>query len=139
MFKSKDFFGNVELFRNQMNRMFNNWDEQWGLKTYPLVNVYDSKNSVIVTAELSGVKKEDVSINFTDGVLIISGEKRVVSEFEKMSVLRKERSCGKFEKSIKIGSKVNVEGIKASFVEGILTINLPKTEEAKPKTIEINA
>jgi len=122
-----------------MKQLFNNYESEWGFKTYPLVNVYDTNDAVIVTAELAGVKKEDIKINLVDGVLILNGKKSAVPELEKMSVLRKERSCGEFEKSIKIGSAVKTEEIRANFTDGILTITLPKQEEAKPKTIEINA
>jgi len=105
--------------------------------TFPLVNVYDAKDDVLVTAELPGLTRDEVQISFADGVLTIRGNRKSLVDSEKYAVLRQERSIGQFEKDIAIPQKVNAEKISASFKDGVLSVTLPKAEESKPRQISI--
>jgi len=139
MFWNVDVWREMERLRRDMDGLFSNYGRTAASATYPLINVYDDKDNMVVTAELPGAAKEKVSITFSDGVLTIAGRQEVPSSVKNMSAVRRERTEGDFEKTITIPTKINQNGINASFSNGILTITLPKAEEAKPKTITIEA
>jgi len=133
-----DLWNEMDRLRREMNSLFTGYDRASASTTYPLVNVYDDKDAVIVTAELPGMTKEQVHITFADGALTLSGKLEPLSAAKKMTIVRQERSLGAFEKSLRIPTKIDQEKIGASFLNGILTVTLPKAEEAKPKTIQID-
>jgi HSP20 family protein len=134
-----DVFGEMERLRREMDNLLSNYDRVDGSRTFPLLNVFDDKDNVIVTAELPGLTKDNVSITFADGILKLSGKQEPLEKSKKMTIVRKERSEGSFEKIVQIPTKVNHDEINASFSNGILTITLPKSDEVKPKTIFIDA
>jgi HSP20 family protein len=134
-----DVWSEMERLRREMDTLFSNAGVRGGVRAYPPINVYDNGEAIVVTAELPGMTKGDVSITFTDGVLSVGGKVEPVKAAEKMSIVRSERNTGEFEKSLRIPTKVEQEKINASFTNGILTVILPKAEEAKPKTIQIEA
>jgi len=129
----------MERLRRDMNGLFSGYERTGGAATYPLVNLYDGRDVVIVTAELPGMTREKVGITFSDGVLTIAGNLEPLADVKDMAVIRQERSMGKFEKSLRLPAKVDQNKITASFTNGILTVTLPKTEDAKPRTIAIEA
>ncbi len=90
-----------------------------------------------MTAELPGLGKDQVNITFSDGILTLSGKRQSLAKEKDMAVVRKERSEGDFEKTLRVPTKIKQEAIKASFGNGILTIAMPKAEEVKPRTIAI--
>jgi len=139
MLWNTDVFSEMERLRRDMNNLFSDYGEAAGTATFPLMNVYDSKDTIIVTAELPGITKDQVNITVADGVLTLSGETKPLAKAKGMAVVRQERSEGEFEKTFRIPAKVKQDAIAASFANGILTITLPKAEEAKPKTIFIEA
>ena len=103
----------------------------------PALDVYQNNDDVIVMAELTGMRKEEIEISLQDGMLSISGErKEIVAESEK--AMRTERVTGKFRRSITLPTRVNANSVNAIYKDGILTITLPKAEEAKPKQIQVN-
>ena len=129
----------MERMRRDMDAYFGNMQRASGATTYPLINVYDGSDEIIVTAELPGMAKDKVNITFADGALTLSGALAPLEMARNMTAVRQERSSGEFEKAIQIPSKIGQEKIAASFENGILTVTLPKSEEAKPKTITIEA
>ena len=134
-----DVWNEMERLRREMNSLWTDFDRAAGASTYPLVNIYDGKENLVVTAELPGFSKDKVSITYADGVLTIAGNREPLAAVKDMAVIRQERSVGKFEKSLRLPMKVDQSKITASFCNGILTVLLPKSEEAKPKTISIEA
>jgi len=134
-----DVFNEMDRLRREMNNLFSGYGQATGSATFPLMNVYDSKENIIVTAELPGFTREQVKITVADGVLTLAGETKPLAKAKGMAVIRQERSEGKFEKTFRIPTKVKQDAIAASFTNGMLTIMLPKAEEAKPKTIAIEA
>ncbi len=134
-----DLWGEMERFRREMNRLFTGFDHATGAATYPLVNIYDSGDNFMVAAELPGVTKEAVTITYSDGVLSIAGNHEPLEQVKNLAAIRRERTQGTFEKAVRLPAKVEQNRISASFSNGILTIILPKSEEAKPKTIAIEA
>lgn len=134
-----DVFSEMERLRGEMNSLFSNYSSHTGGTTFPLLNVYDRKDDVVVSAELPGMTRENVHITFADNVLTLSGTKEPSPAIKGMEPVRRERAEGPFEKSLRVPVKIATEGISASFTNGILQVTLPKAEEAKPKSITIEA
>lgn len=107
----------------------------WG----PDIDLVDSNGEMILTAELPGLKKEDVEITVVDGVLTFRGEKTKESAQEGSNYRISERHYGAFERSFTLPRSVNVDAIKADFKDGVLTVRFPKVEEAKGRQIKIGA
>lgn len=103
----------------------------------PAVDVRETEESYVVTAELPGVDKDDISVEIHDDVLSIRGEKRSEREGEKDKRHWVERSYGAFSRSIRVPSGLDDSNLKASFKDGVLTIEIPKPEERKPRTVTI--
>jgi len=134
-----DVWREMERLRREMDGLFNDYGRAAPSASYPLINVYESNDSVVATAELPGATRDKVSITFSDGVLTISGKQEKPASVKNMTPLRIERAVGDFEKTVRIGTKIDQNGISATFADGFLTVTMPKTEEAKPKTITIEA
>jgi len=139
MFWNLDAWREMERLRRDMDGLFSNYGRTAVSATYPLINVYEDKDNMVVTAELPGAMKEKVSITFSDNVLTIAGKQESPASVKNMTAVRRERTEGDFEKAINVPTKIDQNKINASFDNGILTVTLPKTEEAKPKTITIEA
>ena len=116
---------------NRSTEFFNGW--------VPSVDVLEEKNNIIVRAELPGMKKEDIEISLHEGVLSLTGER---AEKEQTNgngqVYRSERYYGRFHRTVSLPKPVAADKVKANYKDGLLTITLPKTEEAKPRQIEVN-
>ena len=104
----------------------------------PAVDLYEDKDNVIVKAEVPGLKKEDINISLHNGVLSISGERKSEEKVEGAETHRSERFVGRFHRTVILPSEVKGDQVKAQYKDGILTITLPKAEEAKPKQIQVN-
>ena len=103
----------------------------------PALDVYEEKDSVVVKAEIPGMKKEDVEVNLAGETLTIKGEKKEDKEVKEDDYYRRERSYGSFLRSVDLPCEVKSDEIKASFKDGVLEIRMPKTEEAKKKSISV--
>ena len=132
--------------REEMNRLFDNFfgelpERRMGLlegEWSPSVNVAETDEEIVVTAELPGVKQDDVDISVADNILTLKGEKKEEKEIKKENYHRVERRYGSFQRSIGLTVGVQANKAKASYKDGILTVTIPKAEEAKPKQIKIN-
>lgn len=105
----------------------------------PALDLYDQKDDFVVTVELPGMKKEDIQISLHDGVLTVSGERKHEFEGEAGKTFRSERYFGKFQRSLTLPALVDSGKVTASYKDGILSVTLPKAEEAKPRQITVNA
>jgi HSP20 family protein len=115
-------------FANQ-TQLFSGWT--------PALDLYQSNDNIVAMIELPGMRKEDIEISLHDGTLTISGErKHEIREGEKAE--RGERYVGTFRRSITLPAAVDANKVTANYKDGILTITLPKAEEAKPKQIQVN-
>jgi len=134
--------------REEMNRLFDDFFSGWpwperrrGLlegEWAPSVDVAETDQDIVVTAELPGVKQEDVDVTITNDVLTLKGEKKEEKEVKKENYHRIERSYGSFQRSVSLPTGVQGDKAKAKYKDGVLQITIPKTEEAKPKQIKIN-
>ena len=102
----------------------------------PALDLYQNNDNVVAVVELPGMRKEDINISLHDGMLTIAGE-RQSSSGEGESAERTERFSGKFRRSISLPTRVDASKVSATYKEGILTVTLPKAEEAKPKKVEV--
>jgi len=102
---------------------------------YPYVHVYEGNNEIEVRAAIPGITREKLNIEIKDELLIIEGEK--TSDYAGHDYLRKERTFGKFRKSINLPYEVDAGKVNAELKDGMLTLKMPKSELAKPKKIEI--
>jgi HSP20 family protein len=107
-------------------------------KVYPAADIAENKDSFVITAELPGLKKEDVKVTLQNNILTISGEKKMESEQKGQTYHRVERSFGTFFRTFELPIPVDSGKIQADFKDGILSISMPKVEEAKPREIAIN-
>lgn len=101
---------------------------------FPSVDVSEDEKSVEVTAELPGLEEKDVKVALSNGILTISGEKKEEKEEKKKNYYRSERHYGSFQRSLALPCEVEEEKVEAKFKKGILTVTLPKSEEAKKHT-----
>jgi HSP20 family protein len=103
----------------------------------PALDIYQNTDNVIARVELPGMRKEDIEISLHDGMLTISGERKADSG-ESDKAERTERYIGKFRRSVSLPTLVDASKVTANYRDGILTVTLPKAEEAKPKQIQVN-
>jgi HSP20 family protein len=104
----------------------------------PALDLYEDKDNLYVRAELPGMKKEEIDLSLHDGSLSISGERKHEEKLENAEVYRAERFFGRFQRTVTLPFAVAAEEVKAQYKDGILTVSLPKTEEAKPKHIDVH-
>ena len=104
----------------------------------PAVDIYETKESIVLNVELPGVTKEDIALEVKDSTLTIKGEKKLEKNVKEENFHRLERSYGSFTRAFTLPSTVQQEKVKAKFRDGILEIMLPKAEEAKPKQIKVD-
>jgi HSP20 family protein len=113
-------------------------DEEMSLGAWiPPVDISEDKERILMTAELPGFKENEIQVQMEGGVLTLRGERRHEEEKEGRTFHRCERSYGQFVRSFTLPNNVDRDRIKASFSNGLLEIELPKREEAKPKQIPI--
>lgn len=103
----------------------------------PALDIFENEDAVTVRLEVAGVKKEDFDISLHDDVLTISGERKS-PESEQSESFRSERHFGSFRRSVTLPVRVKSESVSANYQDGILTVTLPKAEEAKPRKIQVN-
>jgi HSP20 family protein len=104
----------------------------------PALELRENKDNVYVSVELPGVDKKDVEVTLHDGVLTVSGERKQETEVKEGEYFRTERSYGRFQRQVALAQPVDADAVKAAYKDGVLTITLPKTPEAKPKPITIS-
>jgi HSP20 family protein len=105
---------------------------------YPPVDILESKDSYLVRAELPGMKKEDINLEYRDGAVTLSGERKFDEPAAGVEYHRTERVAGKFLRSFYLPQTIKQEGMRATYRDGILEIHIPKADEAKPKQIAIS-
>ena len=114
---------------SRQSQLFSGWT--------PALDLHQSNDNIVAVVELPGMRKEDIEISLQDGTLIISGERKEETSQEN-GATRTERSTGKFRRSISLPTRVDVNKVSATYKDGMLTVTLPKAEDAKPKQIQIN-
>jgi HSP20 family protein len=139
---------NVE---REFKKMFDLFEGRFGISTAngegeeyenavwsPLTDIEENENNYLLKVDLPGVKKDDLKISYSEGQLSISGERKQEKVTKDSKVHRVERAYGKYYRSFSLPKKIKEDKINAEFIDGQLTIIIPKVEEAKPKEIEIS-
>lgn len=127
-------FGRLSNLQDELDRLFESPLTAWA----PALDVHEDKNSFSVRVELPGLKREDIEVSLHDGALVISGERKAETINEDTEVHRRERYYGKFSRVLNLPATVAGDKVAAQYKDGILTVTLPKAEEAKPKTISVS-
>jgi HSP20 family protein len=105
----------------------------------PALDVRESQDRFDVTIDLPGLEPDDVNVTFEDGMLSINGKREFSAEDRGETWHRIERSFGTFARSMRLPQTADTERIEATFDKGVLTVSVPKTEQAKPRTIEVRS
>ncbi len=135
-------FGELRTLRREMDKL---WEEFFGNQQLtssetawmPAIDISETKDAIVVRAEVPGMKAEDIEINLTGDILTIKGEKKHESEEKDENFHRIETRYGAFQRVIRVPVTVDSNKIQAKYEKGILKVTLPKREEAKPKQIEV--
>ena len=104
----------------------------------PAVDIYETEHELVVKADLPEVDSKDLDIRVENNILTIRGERKFEKNVNEENYLRVERSYGSFARSFTLANTVNSEAIKADYQNGVLTLSIPKREEAKPKQLKVN-
>ena len=130
------------MFDKIVSAQFPEIEKQVGVKpfsgtAYPKVNVYEYDDKVGIIAEIPGLDKKDLKIDVEEGILIISGDKHGLFDDSGAKVLRRELKGSSFKRQFELGELLDGEKIKASFKDGLLSIDIPKVEQEKPKKVSV--
>jgi len=130
--------------QDQVNRLFENnfTGDRSGradLATWaPAVDIYETENELVVKADLPDVDEKDIDVRVENNLLTIRGERKFEKSVSEENYLRVERTYGAFSRSFSLPNTVNAESIRAEYKNGVLTVNLPKREESKPRQVKVN-
>jgi HSP20 family protein len=133
----------MDVLRREMDRVFDRFFEPRGDEVEsagewaPKVDVSETKDAVVVKAEIPGVEQKDINVSLQDQVLTITGEKHQEKEEKSEKYHRVERSWGAFTRALRMPVAVSADKVTASFKDGMLTVTLPKAPEAKGTTIPV--
>ncbi len=141
-----DPFRDVSTLQDRINRIFNesfgrtrDFDDEVGLYDWrPPVDIYETGDGIVLKVELPGINKDDVSVEVKDNVLTLKGERLLDPAIKDEHYYRKERSFGKFNRSFSLQEQIKPDLIKATFKDGVLTVEIPRPEEEKPKQVTVN-
>src|SRR5215467_1700009 len=138
-----DPFRGESALQQQINRLFteafDRSSEEGNLTTWaPPVDIYETEHELVVKADLPDIKPEELDIRVENNILTIRGERKFEKKVDEKNYLRVERAYGSFARSFSLANTVNTEAIKADYKDGVLTLSIPKREEAKPKQIKVN-
>jgi HSP20 family protein len=140
-------FREFTTLQNEMNRLFNtvfdaptpgnggNTLRRW----MPAMDLVETEDHFVLRADLPGMKEEDVKIEFEDGTLTVSGERKAEHESKNEGYYRVERAFGSFSRSLTLPQGIDPEAVTANFNSGVLEVRIPKPEQRKPRRIEIGA
>ena len=129
--------------QDQVNRVFHDAFDRTGedasLSAWaPSVDIYETEHELVVKADLPEIDPKDLDIRVENNILTIQGERKFEKQVNEDKYLRVERSYGSFARSFTLANTVNADAIKAEYQNGVLTLTIPKREEAKPKQIKVN-
>lgn len=138
-----DPFQDLNTFSNRLNTLFGRSEQEQGngssarVQWAPLVDISENEKEYLIKAELPEVEKENVRVTVENGVLVVSGERKFEEDVKDSKHHRIERSYGSFLRSFSLPDDADGAKVHAEFKNGVLRVHLPKSEESKPKQIEI--
>jgi HSP20 family protein len=102
------------------------------------LDIIEEKDQYVLRADLPGIKKEDIKISLEDNVLTLQAERKAEAESQDKQIHRIERTYGHYQRVLNLGAKVDAEKIKANYKDGVLELIVPKSQETKPKSIDVH-
>ena len=138
-----DPFRNFTAFQDQFNRVFEstlkaNQDNSTLTTWAPAVDIYETENELVLKADLPDVEEKDIDVRVENNMLTIRGERKFEQNVKEDNYLRVERTYGTFSRSFSLPNTVNTEAIQATYKNGVLSVQLPKRAESKPKQVKVN-
>jgi HSP20 family protein len=133
-----DPFIELRRMQSEMNRLFSGLSTT-AARDFPPINIWLGDNSVVVTAELPGVARNDVTINLQEDVLTLEGKREPKLQQDNVNWQRRERAYGTFQRAVQLPFRADADKVQARFNNGILEIELERLEADRPKKIEIRA
>jgi HSP20 family protein len=129
----------MDRLQREMDRLFNTSSRgrTQVAPSYPAVNLWGNADGVLLTAELPGVKPEDIDINIVGETLTLSGSRQPDESGENVEYHRRERGYGKFSRTLQMPFQIDANKVDANFKNGVLTLTLPRSEAEKPKKITV--
>ena len=141
VWRSSDPFAELDRLRRELERFTDSTSTglsgEASAGVYPLVNITEEKDTYYVRAELPGIKAEELDISIANNNLSIEGEHKITTNDENVKYHRREREPGKFSRTISLPAQIDSSKAEAKCSDGILTVDLPKAESAKPKQIKV--
>jgi HSP20 family protein len=134
---------NFTTLQDQVNKLFENSfngnGENSAITSWaPSVDIYETENELVLKADLPGVTEKDIDIRVENNMLTLRGERQFENKVKEDNYLRVERTYGSFSRSFALPNTVNTEAIHAEYKNGVLTVQLPKRAESKPKQVQVN-
>lgn len=138
-----DSFRNLSTLQDQVNRLFEGSfparpDSSALTSWAPAVDIYETENELVLKADLPDVKENEIDIRVENNTLTVRGERKFEQKVKEDNYLRIERTYGSFSRSFGLPNTVNTEAIKAEYKNGVLTVEMPKRAESKPKQVKVN-
>ena len=141
-----DPFRNMSDIQGEVNRFFDSFlgrptaaSPASGVRMWaPVLDMHETKDDLVLTFELPGVREKDVSLSITGDLLTVRGERGFDRDTKDETTHHIERVYGKFERSVQLPMPVQADKVKATYRDGVLEVRLPKAEEVKPKAIKID-
>ena len=133
-----DPFAELRRMQSEMNRVFSGFNAT-AARDFPPINIWLGEHSVVLTAELPGVTRDDVNLSLQEDVLTLAGKREPKSQEQNVSWQRRERAYGGFSRAVQLPFRVDPDKVQARFNNGILEIELQRLEADRPKKIEIRA
>jgi len=136
-------FRDLTDIQSEVNRLFDTFvgrptGSAAAARWLPAVDMHETKDDLVLTVEVPGVREKDVTVSITGDLLSIKGERRWEDESKDQKFLHVERAYGQFERLVQLPMAVQADKVKATYRDGVLQITLPKAEELKPREIKID-
>jgi HSP20 family protein len=134
---------NFNSLQEQVNKLFehtfNGQGENSAITSWvPAVDIFETENELVLKADLPGVTEKDIDVRVENNMLTFRGERQFETKVKEDNYLRVERAYGSFSRSFGLPNTVNTEAISAEYKNGVLTVQLPKRAESKPKQVKVN-
>ena len=134
---------NFNALQEQVNKLFegtfNGTGEHSAITSWaPAVDIYETENELVLTADLPGILEKEIDVRVENNMLTVRGERQFENKVKEDNYLRVERTYGSFSRSFSLPNTVNTEAISAEYKNGVLTVQLPKRAESKPKQVKVN-
>lgn len=136
-------YRDVSGLQEHLNRLFEGGFQGRGdnssITTWaPAVDIYETENELVIKADLPEINEKELDVHIENNTLTIRGERKFEQKVKEGSYLRTERTYGSFSRSFSLPNTVNTETIKAEYKNGVLTVELPKRAESKPRQVKVN-